>query len=125
MNKAEMQAYRDRLVVLRGRLRGDVTAMVKTALHKSADDAGGASSMPIHMAELGSDNFEQEFTLSLMESEEGTLTLIETALERVERGVYGKCAECEGVIPKQRLNAIPYAVTCVRCAEKLENGSHS
>jgi DnaK suppressor protein len=125
MNKAEMQAFRDRLVALRGRLRGDVTAMAKTALHQSSDDAGPGSTMPIHMAELGSDNFEQEFTLSLMENEEGTLAAIEAALERVEQGVYGKCAECEGTIPKQRLNALPYAVHCVRCAEKLENGSYS
>ena len=78
--------------------------------------------MPIHMAELGSENFDQEFTLSIMETEEGTLDAIEKSLERIEDGEYGKCAECEGVISKTRLNAIPYTPVCIRCAELLEQG---
>ena len=56
--------------------------------------------MPIHMADIGSDNFEQEFTLSLMENDEGTLGAIEHALERIEEGTYGDCEECGGKIPK-------------------------
>ena len=76
--------------------------------------------MPIHMADLGSDNYEQEFTLSLMENDEGTLEAIELALERIEDGTYGQCDECGVKIPKARLNAIPFAPTCVKCAEQLE-----
>lgn len=120
MTKAEMQAYRSRLLDLRARLSGDVSAMAKTALHGAGEENGGASSMPIHMAELGSENFEQEFTLSLMETEEDTLLAIDDALVRIEAGHFGRCADCEGVIPKTRLNAIPYAAMCVRCAEKNE-----
>ena len=52
--------------------------------------------MPIHMADIGSDNYEQEFTLSLMQNEEGTLEAIEAAIERIEDGVYGICEECKG-----------------------------
>jgi DnaK suppressor protein len=77
--------------------------------------------MPIHMAELGSDNFEQEFTLGLMEADEGMLGHIESALERIERGNYGRCVECDGLIPKARLNAIPYTPVCIKCAELQEN----
>jgi DnaK suppressor protein len=76
--------------------------------------------MPIHMADLGTDNFEQEFTLSLMENEETTLAHIDAALERIEEGAYGNCLECEARIPKTRLNAIPYTPHCVKCASKLE-----
>ena len=121
MKKLEMKAYKETLLALRDRLRGDVTAMAKSALQRSGDDSNITSAMPIHMAELGSDNFEQEFTLSLMETEEDTLAAIETAIERVEQGLYGKCVSCDGVIPKTRLNAIPYALMCVRCAQKQEN----
>jgi DnaK suppressor protein len=74
------------------------------------------------MADLGSDNFEQEFTLGLMENEEAALEKIESALERIEEGTYGECEECGVKIPKARLNAIPYAPTCVKCAEQLERG---
>ena len=57
--------------------------------------------MPIHMADIGSDNFEQEFTLSLMENDGGTLAAIETSLERIEEGSYGQCDECGVKIPQE------------------------
>ena len=121
MKKVEMKVYRERLVALRSRMRGDVNQMAEAALKKTRSEANGdLSSMPIHMADIGSDNFEQEFTLSLMESEEGTLELIEHALERVEAGTFGDCEECGVKIPKTRLNVLPYTPTCVKCAELLE-----
>lgn len=120
MKKSDLKVYKEKLLLLRARLRGDVSAMADVALRKSGMEGGESSGMPIHMAELGSDNFEQEFTLSLMETEEDTLGLIELALERIEGGTYGQCVECSGVVPKTRLNAIPYAPLCIKCAEKRE-----
>ena len=121
MKKSESKVYKEQLLALRARLRGDVNAMADAALHKTRLEASGdLSSMPIHMADIGSDNFEQEFTLSLMENEEETLEMIEAALERIEDGVYGACVECGGKIPKTRLNAIPHTPYCVKCASKLE-----
>ncbi len=65
MKKAEMKAYKEQLLALRARLRGDVNQMADAALKKSRREANGdLSSMPIHMADIGSDNFEQEFTLA-------------------------------------------------------------
>ena len=121
MKKADMKVYRERLLALRARLRGDVTQMADSALNKNRMEASGdLSSMPIHMTDIGSDNYEQEFTLSLMETEEDTLDAIEASLERIEEGTYGKCEECGGVIPKTRLNAIPYASHCIKCQQQLE-----
>ncbi len=120
MKKAEMKPYKQVLLALRARLRGDVRQMADSALHKTRSEANGdLSSMPIHMADIGSDNFEQEFTLSLMENEEDTLSAIEHALLRMDEGSFGACEECEGKIPKLRLQAIPYTPHCVKCAEKL------
>jgi DnaK suppressor protein len=121
MKKLEMVSYREKLHALRARLRGDVSAMAEVALRKSGMEGSDSNGMPIHMAELGSDNFEQEFTLGLMEAEGDTLGLIEAALERIEEGSYGRCVQCDGVIPKARLNAIPYTPVCIKCAEKQEN----
>jgi DnaK suppressor protein len=121
MKKAELKVYREQLLALRSRLRGDVNAMANAALNKTRSETNGdLSSMPIHMADLGSDNFEQEFTLSLMQTEGGTLESIEAALEKIEDGVFGLCEECSLVISKTRLNAIPYAALCIKCAQKLE-----
>ena len=121
MKRSEMKVYRDRLVALRARLRGDVHAMADAALNKTrAEASGDLSLMPIHMADVGTDNYEQEFTLSLLQKDEGTLELLEAALERIEEGVYGTCQECGGRIPKTRLNAIPFTPHCVKCASKIE-----
>jgi DnaK suppressor protein len=117
LKKPELKAYKDRLLQLRARLRGDVSAMAENALREANTDH---SSVPLHMADIGSDNFEQEFTLSLMANDEDTLQRIEAALERIEAGTYGLCEECEIAIPKMRLNAIPYTPVCVKCAEKLQ-----
>jgi len=123
MKKADLKVYKNRLLSLRARLRGDVNQMADAALKKSRSEANGdLSSMPIHMADIGSDNFEQEFTLSLMENEEGTLDQIEASLERIEEGTYGQCEECGVKIPKTRLNAIPYATLCVKCVSRQEQG---
>jgi DnaK suppressor protein len=121
MKKAEAAAYKALLVGLRARLRGDVNQLADAALKKNRGEANGdLSSMPIHMADLGSDNFEQEFSLSLMENDEATLGAIEAALERIEAGDYGDCEECGTKIPKTRLEAIPYTSLCVKCASKME-----
>lgn len=121
MKKTDMLAYREKLHAMRARLRGDVSAMAEVALRKSGMEGSESNGMPIHMAELGSDNFEQEFTLGLMEAEGDILSLIEAALERIGEGKYGRCVQCEGAIPKARLNAIPYTPVCIRCAELQEN----
>ena len=124
MKAAELKVFRVALEAMRARLRGDVSTMADAALRKTRSEASGdLSSMPIHMADIGSDAYEQEFTLSLMASEEGTLEQIEEALARIRQRTFGICEECEGVISKKRLEAIPFAALCIRCAEKQEQGS--
>lgn len=121
MKKSEAKVYKEQLLRLRARLRGDVSAMANAALKTSSAEASGdLSRMPIHMADIGSDNFEQEFTLSLMETEEDRLGAIEAAIEKIEGGVFGECEECGGQISKTRLQAIPYTALCIKCAQKLE-----
>ena len=115
MKKTESKVFKQQLLMLRARLRGDVTAMADAAL-KDASEAR----LSIHMADAGTDNFEQEFTLSLLANEGDTLELIEEALERIEEGKFGLCKECENSIPKTRLNALPYTPYCVKCAEKAQ-----
>ncbi|MFM7205419.1 MAG: TraR/DksA family transcriptional regulator [Planctomycetaceae bacterium] len=123
LKAAELKVFRTTLESLRSRLRGDVSTMADAALrHSGADASGDLSRMPIHMADIGTDAYEQEFTLSLMANEEETLELVEQALERIRRKKFGTCEECGGVIAKKRLEAIPFASMCIRCAEKMENG---
>ena len=110
-----------KLLALRARLRGVVTQMADSALNH---DHSRTTSMPTDMAELGTGNFDQEFTLSLLGSERTALDQIEAAIERIDDRSYGQCETCGGKIPKSRLQAIPYAAQCVRCAAEQEPFQH-
>jgi RNA polymerase-binding transcription factor DksA len=122
MTKTELEGYRKQLQSMRARLTGNISHMTDEALHRQGDETGGnLSHMPIHMADLGTDNFEQENTLHLLANEENLLAEIVAALERIDRGTFGVCEECQGPIaPKARLKELPYARYCVQCAKKLD-----
>jgi DnaK suppressor protein len=117
MTNTELTLHRERLLALRARLQGDMTQMEDNALNK---DHSNTTTMHNDMAEVGTGNFDQEFTLSLLGSEKDALDQIEAAIARIEEGRYGRCETCGGKIPKTRLAAIPYAALCVRCASKQE-----
>jgi DnaK suppressor protein len=121
MKKEELLSFREVLEGLRSRLRGDLDQMTDEALGRdNAGTTGNLSNVPLHMADLGTDNYDQEFTLGLIENEQGTLELVEEALGRMHKGTFGQCAECGELIAKPRLQAIPYARHCIKCARKLE-----
>ena len=118
LSATELAAYKTRLQTLRARIRGDVSTMTDAALSSNRTEAAGdLSVMPLHMADIGSDNFEQEQTLSFIQSDNATLNLIEEALERIKEGTYGICEDCGKPIPKVRLNVLPYTANCVHCVE--------
>src|SRR5262245_40441535 len=124
MTKTVLNTYRQQLLTLRSRLKGDVTHLADEALHRAGgENSGSLSNMPIHMADLGTDNFEQEFTLSLLENEEKSLEEIAAALARIKDGTFGRCEECQKGIPKARLQALPFTRHCVECARKLQQSS--
>jgi DnaK suppressor protein len=121
MTNTDLAYHRERLLALRVRLQSDTTQMEDNALNK---DHSRTTSMPNDIAELGSGNFDQEFTLSLLASENNALGQIDAAIERIKGGSYGRCETCGQQIPKTRLDAIPYAAQCVQCASDREE-SHA
>jgi RNA polymerase-binding transcription factor DksA len=124
MTKPELDSFRQTLQSLRNRLTGDVSHLADEALRAMGGEASGSlSNAPLHMADLGTDNYEQEFTLSLLQNQEQALEEITLALDRIERGTYGRCEECQSPIPKARLQALPYTRHCVACARKLQQSS--
>ncbi|MBU0755691.1 MAG: TraR/DksA family transcriptional regulator [Planctomycetes bacterium] len=86
----------------------------------SALKAGEQDSSVDNMADYGTDNYEQDFTLGLMENVEGVIKEIDDALQRIEDKLYGICESCECDIPKPRLKALPYARYCVKCQSEKE-----
>jgi DnaK suppressor protein len=114
-----INGHRESLLLLRARLLGDMSQMEDHALNK---DHSRTTSMPTSMAELGTDNSDQELTLDLLGNEKEVLEQIEAALQRISDGSYGRCEDCGRAIAKARLDAIPYAALCVTCASQQESG---
>jgi DnaK suppressor protein len=123
LTASELKHFRQLLLEKRTEILRNVTEIEDEALKKSRLDAtGDLSSMPIHMADLGTDNYEQEFALGLMDSERKLLREIDRALERIEKKTYGICLGTGKMIPKARLEAQPWARYCVEYARLLEQG---
>ena len=120
---ANAKHFKQLLLEKRREILRNVTEFEDEALKKSRLDAtGDLSSMPIHMADLGTDNYEQEFALGLMDSERRLITEIDEALQRIEAGTYGICLGTGKPIPKARLEAQPWARYCVEYARMVEQG---
>lgn len=123
LTAAELKHFRELLLTKRATLMGDVTSMANEALGKNRQDASGdLSNMPIHMADIGSDNYEQEFTLGLLESEHALLREINAALARMDKGSYGICLGTGQPISKPRLEAKPWAKYSIEYARQVEKG---
>jgi RNA polymerase-binding transcription factor DksA len=121
MTKTEQDRYRQLLLDLGKRLRQDLGELVEEALRKTGGEAAGSlSNAPIHLADLGSDTYEQEVSVSLLQNQDQTLQEIAAALNRIERGTYGRCEECGTEVSRERLQAIPYTRWCVACARRSE-----
>ena len=119
LNKKDLDRYRSLLLVKRAELVGDLNAMEAQALKSNG---GQVSHMPIHMADVGTDTFDQEFILGMAENERQRLREIDAALKRIEDKTYGVCQMTEKVIPKSRLNAKPWARYTIEAALQIERG---
>jgi RNA polymerase-binding transcription factor DksA len=121
MTTAEIRRFRRRLIALKKRVGGDLSALEEEALRPvGGESAGNLSDVPVHPADLGTENFDEELDLALVENQEQLLADIHDALARIERGMYGRCENCHRKISTQRLEAVPYARYCLRCAKQLE-----
>jgi DnaK suppressor protein len=123
LTTAELEEFRQMLLEKRRDLIGDVRTLESEALRQGrSGESGPGSTMPIHMADLGSDTWEQELTLGLIENERGLLREIDEALSRIEDRTYGICTATNKPITKARLRAKPWAKYCIEHARKVELG---
>jgi DnaK suppressor protein len=121
LTKAEMESFRQQLLALKKRVGGDLSELEEEALHAvGGEESGGLSNVPVHPADLGTDNFEEALALDLLENEEKILDEVNDALARIEQGTFGRCENCGQEISRERLKALPYARYCIRCARKIQ-----
>jgi DnaK suppressor protein len=111
--KPEWAKFYQRLLDLRDQLMRQMNGLAK----ESAQEMAGYS---LHMADSGTDNFDRDFALSLLSSDQDAIYEIEEALKRIEKNTYGICELTGKQIPKSRLEAIPWTRFTVQAQAQLE-----
>ncbi|MFN7140712.1 MAG: TraR/DksA family transcriptional regulator [Limisphaerales bacterium] len=111
--KPEWQKYYKTLLDLRERLLHQMSGLAKESAEEMA-------SYSLHMADSGTDNFDRDFALSLLSSDQDAVYEIEEALKRIEKNTYGVCELTQKPIPKARLEAIPWTRFTVEAQAQLE-----
>jgi len=120
----EFEHFKQILLEKRREIFANLNEFEDETLKKSRlDAAGDLSSVPIHMADIGTDNYEQEFALGLMDGERKILREIDNALKRIEEKHYGICQGTGEPIPMARLHAKPWAKYSIEYARMLEKGT--
>lgn len=121
---SELNQYKKTLLEKRTKLVGNVNFMEDEALGKSGQDASGdLSSVPIHMADVGTDNYDRDLTIELIQNGEEEVRAIDDALEKISKKSYGLCEECGKTISKTRLTALPFVKCCIECQRHEEEGT--
>lgn len=111
--KPEWQKYYDSLLELHEQLVQQMHGLAK-------DSAEEMENYSLHMGDSGTDNFDRDFALSLLSSDQDAIYEIEEALKRIEKGNYGVCELTGKNIPKARLTAIPWTRFTVEAQAQLE-----
>jgi len=116
----DLEYFRSLLLAKRRELVGDMSSMEHEALRSAT--GSNLSNLPIHMADMGTDNYEQEFTLGLVEKDRQLLREINSALAKIQNGTFGICEGTGKPITRARLEAQPWAKYSIEYARELEKG---
>lgn len=119
LGKKDLEEF-ERLLLLRKKLlMGQVEGLEDQARQKGPA-AGELSNVPVHLADIASDLFEQDLSLGRAEDASDEIKEIDDAIERIRDGSFGVCEDCRKRIPRERLQAIPWTRFCVPCQTKRE-----
>lgn len=117
----DLDGFRKLLIERRRQALRSFDDLSETATRPAGESSGQLSSIPQHLGDLASDEFEQSMSLDFMARAQEEITEIDDALERIELRAYGLCSDCGERIPEERLQAIPTARLCVACKSLEES----
>lgn len=121
MSKKELKIFKELVLKRKEEILEGIKHISDDTLKKSPKDASGdISGYTYHMADVATDTYDREFSLSIASSERKVLYDIEDALKKIEDGTYGFCEVCKKPITKVRLKAVPYTKLCLECQETRE-----
>lgn len=109
MEKTFVDSMRDSLVAMKEEI-------IQNLVSESADFKALVDDMdPKDLVDLATDDIDRKTLDTLSAKDIKRLRLIDSALARIQNGKYGFCVKCNKRIPKERLEAIPYALMCIEC----------
>lgn len=121
MSKKELLEFSKLIIKRKNETLENINHISEDNLKKSQKDAAGdISGYTFHMADVATDTYDREFSLSIASGERQLLYELDDALKKVEEGTFGICEGCNSPISKKRLKAVPYARFCLACQEKKE-----
>jgi len=123
-SKTKLKVFRNSIEKRMKEIATDMDDIQDGILDKSSPGGGLSqeSVYSVHMADAGTDSFEQEKNYNLMSRESDYYKNLEIALERIDDGTFGMCNICEDLIPEERMMEVPNATKCVKCKEKDKLG---
>jgi RNA polymerase-binding protein DksA len=123
VSNLSMDRFKAALLEERRRVVGAIDHLHEENQGSLEDDTGEiAPGLDNHPADAATETFDRELDYSLEESAETLLAAIDAALERINAGTYGRCANCGGEISPERLEAIPWSTLCLDCKRREERG---
>lgn len=121
MNPKNIEKYKQRLLDIKENIAKLVQNITEENLNSEMrENSGDLSGYALHMADIGTENFDREFALNIAGRENETLHKVNMALEQCNAKTFGTCEMCSNDISENRLNAIPYALHCITCESKIE-----
>jgi len=119
--KKDLTAFKKIVLKKKEEVLDEIKHISDDTLRKSQKEASGdISGYSYHMADVATDTYDREFSLSLASSGRELLYELDDALKRIDEGIFGICEGCDLVITKIRLKAVPSARFCIKCQEKEE-----
>ncbi len=115
--KKDLAHFRQILLRKRAELVGDVSQMETEALKGGS---GSLSNLPQHMAEQGSDTYDQSLALEIAATDRKLIKEIDDAIKRIDNGTYGVCELTGKPINPERLEELPWARYSIEAARELE-----
>jgi RNA polymerase-binding transcription factor DksA len=122
LTQADVRELRARLADEHRRASEDLQGLQRDVAdeNRPQTQGSGLSNVPTHPADVGTDTFQRDLAAQLLARQRAHLGEVEAAIARLEQGEYGRCAECNAPIGRERLMAKPWASFCIDHAR--ENG---
>lgn len=118
LSKTQLEKLRRSLETLATRVRSDASSMLEQARRSSGGNGGSElSNAPFHLGDMGTEEYLYDLNNTLLANEQYIESESREALQRMEEGKYGVCESCGKPIAVERLEALPFARFCVKCAE--------